>query len=195
MMDRYFSIQWTHESASTQPLHSTPRVASGALRSIGLTENVKDGEPYRRVTVKTPLDDWGVDVPADRAEEYARELWKNLLTEGVSIAHPADLYPTDFPKPASEAVSELEAYKKLVLEVALQAKQENDWCDEGFEEAMEKLGIKTPKKKVRVVLELDANHPQLSSGSVEAVQYWIKDGAGRYSEIASAVVYTELIEE
>jgi hypothetical protein len=41
----------------------------------------------------------------------------------------------------SSARSELDAFKQLVREIALEAKKENNWCDAGFNSVMEQLGL------------------------------------------------------
>jgi hypothetical protein len=47
---------------------------------------------------------------------------------------------------ANDNHNELQSFQKRVYEVALEQKVENDWCDEGFAEAMESLGLKAPAK-------------------------------------------------
>lgn len=66
--------------------------------------------------------------------------------EGVYVSlYPGQIYVTernDMSSSPSTSNPELEEYKKKVYQVALKAKQENSgWCDEGFQEALEELGI------------------------------------------------------
>lgn len=51
----------------------------------------------------------------------------------------------------------LEVYKDRVREAAFEAKENNDWCDEGFAEAMRELGIDLPSayRRVTIVVDLD----------------------------------------
>lgn len=149
-MNHYYSIEFMHAQSDRWP-NSVEAVAAKALKAIGLERNATE-ENYTRVQVQTHSSgSWAADVPKERAEEYAKELWKNEKTSKVLINS------NPFPKPAQEDSEELKAFKKKVFEVAKRTKRDEGWCDTGFKDAMKELGIEVPPSKVRVVLELDFN--------------------------------------
>lgn len=58
---------------------------------------------------------------------------------------------------ANDNHNELESFRNRVYEVALEQKEENDWCDEGFTKAMNELGLKTPARYKRVTIVVDVD--------------------------------------
>lgn len=65
--------------------------------------------------------------------------------------------PLDFGGEDNGESQELREYKKLVREVALAAKRRERWCQDGFDEAMEKLGIQGEEKAVTI--KVTTSHP------------------------------------
>lgn len=55
------------------------------------------------------------------------------------------------------AVSEHESFKNLVYVTALEQKEQQGWCDEGFADSMKTLGIKTPSQFRRVTIVVDVD--------------------------------------
>lgn len=58
---------------------------------------------------------------------------------------------------ANDNHNALESFKNRVYEVALENKDENDWCDEGFTKAMADLGIKLPAQYRLVTITVPVN--------------------------------------
>lgn len=55
---------------------------------------------------------------------------------------------------ANDNHNELQSFQNRVYEVALEQKQENDWCDEGFTKAMKELGLKAPAQYRLVTIKI-----------------------------------------
>lgn len=144
------------ESALCEPLYGETRnglsVSKRTLNALGLTQNAT-GEVMRVAVSGNRMGSWGVDIPVERAEEYARQAWKDEHTTCVTLG------TKNFPKPTTltleEAQKQLDDFKKKVYEVALAAKKTEGWCDSGFKAALDKLDITPPKRMTRVVLEFE----------------------------------------
>lgn len=65
--------------------------------------------------------------------------------------------PLDFGGESNDESQELREYKRLVRDVALNTKREERWCQSGFDEAMETLGIQVNEEAVTV--KVTTSHP------------------------------------
>lgn len=143
-------------------------IAQRTLRALGLRYNAPS--PTKRVFVEGSGGAWGVDVPADRAEEYARQAWKDEHTRSVTIGE--GLGAVSFPKPIEN--KELEEFKKKVAQVALRTKNEENWCNDGFKAAMKELGIPLPDRNAQIVMEIELPF-DVDPDDLEAVQEYVKN--------------------
>lgn len=71
---------------------------------------------------------------------------------------------------------EHEAFKSQVAEAALNAKEENDWCDEGFREAMTDLGLGhiLPSDERVVTLEIKVKNDGAYDLSYMGESNWVQ---------------------
>ncbi len=192
MVDRVYSIEYAIAEGGK---YNDPRdhegIAATALKAIGLTENAT-GEVTRVYDSSYPdQTGWGVDVPAGRSDEYARQLWKDSRTKSVKIDR------TPFPKPAEPTAEdiqkEFDAFKAKVVKVAFRTKETEGWCNDGFKAAMDELGLEVPKKKARVVLEFEVGDWGTDFTDLESTKDHVRWNMNKIM-LENAVVSTETFE-
>lgn len=188
-MHSLYSIEF--QLNSDYHLDHLSHVHAKALRTLGLTST--DGSAVEAVEIYDNRGRrWAVNVPVSRAEEYAQQLWKDDRVVRVTISG------TEFPNPV-EVNEELEAFKKKVYAVAKRVQAQKNWCAPGFRQAMEELGIEIPKKKVRIVLEVEIDPDGLDShydfSSVEGAKDFFVAGSKNYRGLAGCITASELIED
>lgn len=148
--------------AAVAALRSTPGVSDALLVSWG-----EETDPtYRSFFVERST--WEAAREQLRQARREAERLRQELAESqarVDLAHATqpNTLPSNHIDRAVEqarreerqrAQRELDTYKELVREVALAAKQSEGWCDAGFNDAMEKLGIPGIVKDWRVPIEV-----------------------------------------
>lgn len=162
-----------------------------ALREIGLTFT-----PFgvrTRVLVRTDgWPKWEVDVPASRAMEYAKQLWKYPNVNQVIVLG------QEVPKPISENIvadiqKEFADFKARVVKLAMEKAKEHDWCGV-VRETLEELGLEVPKNRLRIVLEVDItdDDDDVDPDDLDSVKHHVRWGMGSL-DIENSIVSAEPI--
>jgi multidrug efflux pump subunit AcrA (membrane-fusion protein) len=94
----------------------------------------------------------------------------------------------------SSARSELDAFKAQVREVALEAKKENNWCDDGFNSVMQELELEPLPHTIVIEIEVRATQTvtvELTSNDLdemteEAAREHIEGGNVDFSDLITS---------
>lgn len=118
--------------------------AAKALKALGMSRN--EGEGARVYIRTTPSDGYSLFVKdTATAEKVATEVLKDTRVVSVTVNG------NPFTPKTNE---ELEAFKRQVYKKAMEKARQHDWCHV-VQDTLKELGIEAPKKRLKVVMEMD----------------------------------------